>query len=189
MDPVAVVHLVVEPLDAAGHAVRIDERVEIEAFVAGQQPTRRQSSGGGESVVPIARQQVVEREIETQQSSVAGDSAVCRDDERQGPDQMGRDAAQRPALSYEPAQRGDVAGLQRPNAAVQGLRAVERGAAAEVGAVDNGGAKAAQGRIPGCDRAVYAPADDEEVEGTGRQRREVSAHFHFSYEARKRNFT
>ena len=95
---------------------------------------------------------------------VARDRAQCRRQERQRPHQVRGDAQQGAPLPHVLAQLVEAQALQAADAAVQRLGVVERGAAADVAAIDQGDAQAAQGRIPGDGRAVDARADDHQIE-------------------------
>ena len=71
---------------------------------------------------------------------------------------------------------GHVAGLERANAPVHDLRAIERSSAPEISAVDDADGQAAQRRVPGGDCAVYAATHDEKIERPGGESREIASH-------------
>ena len=174
MHPIAVVHLAVEPLDAAGDPAGVDEGIQAQAFLARQHAAARQAPAGRFRLLP--HQPVREREVEAQERAVAGRPPAGGQHERHRPHEVRRDARQGPALPREAAQRGHVARLQRPDAAVYRLGAVERRAAAEVAAVDDGHRQSAQRGVPRRDGAVNAAAEHQQIERAGRQRRRVASH-------------
>ena len=133
-------------------------------------------SAGSDALVAIARDEVVDGERDAHHRPAALRAARGRDDKRQRPHQVRDDAGQRAALADEQPHLLEVERLQRAQAAVQGLQVVERGAAAEVAAIDQGHGEAAVDGVPGDGRAVDSGADDQHVEPGVRQSPEVAHH-------------
>ena len=77
---------------------------------------------------------------------------------------MGGDAQDGAPLAHVLAQLVEAEALQAADAAVQGLGVVEGRAAADVTAVEQGDAQAAQRGVPGDGGAVDAGADHHQVE-------------------------
>ena len=90
--------------------------------------------------------------------------------------QRRRDARHRAALADGEPGLCDVAGLERPQAAVHRLGVIEGAAAAEVAALDERGGEAPLRRVVGDGEAVDAAADDEHVESFRREAGSVAGH-------------
>ena len=84
--------------------------------------------------------------------------------------------ATRAPLAHRLARAREVERLQVAQPAVDRAQVVERGAAAEVVALDERDRQAALRRVVGDRQAVDAAADDEHVEGAAGQAVEVADH-------------
>src|ERR1051326_6301418 len=97
---------------------------------------------------------------------------------------MRRDAGQGPALAHRFARAAQIERLQVAQPAVDRTEVVERSAAAEILALDEGDRESALRRVVRDREAVNAAADDQDVERPGRQAAEGT---HQSLLARRRN--
>ena len=175
--PLGLAQLIVDPHGAAGHAGRVDERVQLQTLAARHDPARRQPEAlVVDAGVAVGPDRVGHRQRRTQGQGTPGEMAVGGDTEGERPHQVRRHHGQGPPFADEPPHLRQAEGLQRPQAAVQGLQAVEGRAAAEVAAVDEGDAQAALGGVPGGERAVDPGADDQQIEGLIRQPAHVAHH-------------
>ena len=172
---IAVEHLAVKPGDATGHARRIGERIEGEVGVASEDPRAPEVQMRREPLVAVPRQGVVGAEVRGVGEPVAGEGAERRRHERQRPHEVWRDPHQGPPLADVLAQLADPQPLQAADAAVQRLGVVERGAAAEIAAIDQRDPQPAQRGIPGDGGAVDPGADHDHVERLA-QSLEVALH-------------
>jgi hypothetical protein len=90
--------------------------------------------------------------------------------ERQGPDQVWRQAEQDPSLPVGFEDQAEVAGLQVPETAVNQAAGARAGARAEIALVHQHRPESAHRRVAGHPGAGDAPADHQDV---GRLRREL----------------
>ena len=158
-------HLVVVPDGAPGHAVRRDDRVQPQRFLAGHDASVRQVRARiRQPLVAIACDGVVDGQCEAHQQRTAPGVPRGRHDERHGPDQVRQDPRQRAPLADEQPHLPEIHGLQRTQAAMQGLEVVERRGRAEVVLVDDGDRQAPLRGIPCRRDAIEAGADDDHVE-------------------------
>ena len=137
----------------------------------GREPQRRLDAavaiGGGE---PVDEKAAAHYQLAVQ------DRSIDRQRKGQRPHTVGRDARQRPALADRLAGTRQVQLLQVAQAAVDRAQVIERGAAAEIVALDQRHRQTALRRIVG-DRQSADPApDDEDVEGGRGQAIEISNH-------------
>ncbi len=174
--PLGLPHLVVEPHRAAGDAGRVDERIELRGTVARHDAARAAVAGTRRRCRRCGRRPTASVTARAARSARAlrVEMAVGRDTEGQGLHQVRRHAGHGPAFADEQPHLRQAQALQRSQAAVQRLQAVEGRAAAEVAAVDQRHPQAPLRRIPCGQGAVDAGADDEQIEGVVRQPAQIA---------------
>ena len=124
--------------------------------------------------IAIAAQPAVEAKGSRERKPPARGGAVGADDEWKRAKEPGRDARHRAPFEDALASAAQACGLQRAQAAVDGLLVVEGGAAAEVASFDERRAQASAGGLVSDREAVDAAADHQHVVCRRREAREVA---------------
>ncbi len=167
--PVRLGHVVVRPRRDAGH---LGAGVAAERRLIGVAPEH--AAGGQAQVrldagVPVEAERGVEEEPGSHRQRRSRELPRGPHHEGQRRDQGRRDPGHRPPLADREPGLHEVAGLQRPQPAVDGLRVVEGTAAPEVGALDERRREPALRGVVGHGEAVDAAPDHEHVESPRRQ--------------------
>ena len=173
-EPFRAVQLVVVPDGASGDPAGVDERVELETLGAGNHAAGGQPPRRVYPLVAITCEQIVAGQEGAHQR--ARMPPARRNDEWQHANEVRRDAGNLAALAHELTDARERALLQLPDAAVQGLEAVERSAGREIIALDEADGHAASRELVSDGQPVDAAAGDDRVEGRGRQALQVPLH-------------
>ena len=138
--------------------------------------TAWQATIGLHAAVAVEGHQAIEGEAEPHRRLAAGERARERKHEGQRTNGVRRDPRDRPALAHRFPRAAHIECLQVPQPAVDRAEMVERRAAAEIVALDERDREPALRRVVRDRQPINAAADDQHVEGAGREPIEIARH-------------
>src|SRR5688572_25579924 len=165
--PRRAVHLAVVEDGGAREVPIVELRVQVEQFRAAEQARERDPARAvRDAGITVEREEVVEVHAGAEKRLALAAAAIDRNDDRQRGDEVGCDAQQRASFPARGAQSRNIQVLEIANPAVNDLETLGGGAAAEIVALDQHRAQAAQRRVPQGGRAECATAYDCQIELT-----------------------
>ncbi len=158
-------HLTLADHCAAGKSLAAQGGEEPQHLFPGDHPGRLHlPTRVSQAAVAIASQEIVKAHSGPQGHAAPHPVPEGRHQDPQRPDEVGRDAEERPPLIAGRAQSRQISVLDVTDPAVDHLEGVRGGGGAKIRSLDEGDREAPLGGVPGRTSTEDATADDHEVE-------------------------